>query len=300
MLGYAARDMIGKFLPPDIFDADEVARRAVAAGVKPNLGLLTAGVDQGGTPEPHDWTIVRGDRSRFTASVTVSPVTDTFGQHIGYLGVGNDVTEQRRTHDLLIAALEKEREAVDRLIVLADDLLTLSSFEAGTYALEHVEVDLREVVARAQEALQPLTAGRRLDVRFDEPGRPVPVHGDAGHLERVVFNLMSNAVKFTEDGGRVACVLRTAGDDAQLEVSDSGIGIPAAEQDGLFTRFFRSSTAQERAIQGTGLGLSIVASIVHEHGGDIDVRSEHLRGTTFTVRLPLVRHRAYAGAHAAR
>ncbi|MGZ4484478.1 MAG: PAS domain S-box protein [Nocardioidaceae bacterium] len=358
MLGYAARDMIGRFLPRDIFDADEVARRAAAAGVEPNLGLLTAGVDKGSTPETHDWTIVRSDRSRFTASVTVSPVTDTFGQHIGYLGVGNDVTEQRRTQDLLIAALEKEREAVDRLrqldqaksdfvstvshelrtpitsivgytemlqdgaagdlssgqhrlvdavrrngdrlIALADDLLTLSSFEAGTYSLEHAEVDLREVVARAREALQPLTAGRRLDVAFDQPDRPVPVRGDAGHLERVVFNLMSNAVKFTEDGGRVACVLRAAGDDAHLEVSDSGIGIPAAEPDGLFTRFFRSSTAQERAIQGTGLGLSIVASIVREHGGDIDVRSEHLRGTTFTVRLPLAGHPAYAGAHAAR
>ena len=72
-------------------------------------------------------------------------------------------------------------------------------------------------------------------------------------------------------------------------MSDTGIGIPETEQGGLFQRFFRSSTAQERAIQGTGLGLSIVAAIVAAHGGRIDVRSAHLEGTTFTVRLPLAR-----------
>jgi signal transduction histidine kinase len=101
------------------------------------------------------------------------------------------------------------------------------------------------------------------------------------------MNLLSNAIKFTPDGGKVACSLESCDQYAALEVSDTGIGIPEDEQGELFTKFFRSSNAQEKAIQGTGLGLSIISSIVAAHGGDIAVRSRPGDGTTFTVRLPL-------------
>jgi signal transduction histidine kinase len=124
-------------------------------------------------------------------------------------------------------------------------------------------------------------------VCFLLPPTPVIVLGDRVQLERATLNLLSNAVKFTEDGGRIACRLATDDGQACLVVEDTGIGIPVEEQAGLFEKFFRSSTAQSRAIQGTGLGLSIVAGIVSSHGGRIDVRSAHLEGTTFTVRLPL-------------
>ena len=101
------------------------------------------------------------------------------------------------------------------------------------------------------------------------------------------MNLVTNAVKFTEDGGVVRARVEVQGDEAVLSVTDTGIGIPAEEQSNLFQKFFRSSTAQKEAIQGTGLGLSIVAAIVSAHGGTIRVRSEHLEGSTFTVRLPV-------------
>jgi signal transduction histidine kinase len=117
----------------------------------------------------------------------------------------------------------------------------------------------------------------------------VLVLGDRLQLERVLTNLLGNAVKFTEDGGRIECRVERHDDEAWVTVSDTGIGIPAAEQSGVFQRFFRSTTAQDRAIQGTGLGLSIVAATVAAHGGRIDVESAHLQGTTFTVRLPLAR-----------
>ena len=83
------------------------------------------------------------------------------------------------------------------------------------------------------------------------------------------------------------CRLESDRRDAIVTIRDTGMGIPVEEQDGLFQKFFRSSTAQKRAIQGTGLGLSIVAAIVEGHGGRISVESAHLAGTTFTVRLPL-------------
>ena len=113
-----------------------------------------------------------------------------------------------------------------------------------------------------EDSIRSLLNGRDLDVAFQRPTGPVEVLGDRIQLERALTNLLSNAVKFTEDGGRVRCRLERHPDEALVVVQDTGIGIPVDEQSGLFEKFFRSSTAQERAIQGTGLGLSIVAGIV--------------------------------------
>jgi signal transduction histidine kinase len=115
------------------------------------------------------------------------------------------------------------------------------------------------------------------------------VLGDRMQLERVLDNLLSNAVKFTEDGGEITVHLEADGSYARLMVRDTGIGIPVEEQPGLFRKFFRSTTAQAKAIQGAGLGLSIVSGIVASHGGRVGVQSGHLQGTTITVLLPLHR-----------
>ncbi len=299
----------------------------------------------GHSPQARDWTLIRQCGDRFTASLAVVHVTDAAGKLTGYLGVAEDVTEQRRSRSLLVAGLEKEVEAVrrlqeldrakddfvatvshelrtpitsilgyvellletisaeldpahlemleavqrngDRLRTLADNLLTLSSFESGEFVLHTSEMDLSLVVHRVEEALRPLIADRRLDTTFDVPPRPVRIIGDNAHLERVLFNLLSNALKFTEDGGSIVCRLREEAESAVLEVTDTGIGIPEEEQEQLFTRFFRSSTAQQRAIQGTGMGLAIVASIVRRHGGDVRVVSHEGKGTTVGIHLPL-------------
>lgn len=174
----------------------------------------------------------------------------------------------------------------DRLTSLANNLLTVSSLESPV-GHQHVTVNLSTVIAAAHYTLEPAIAARRLDVRFEVPSHPVLVRGNATSLEAVVTNLLGNALKFTQDDGWVRCTLRTLAGTARIEVSDNGLGIPASEQRDLFTRFFRSSTAQERAIQGTGLGLTIVESIVRKHGGDVSVVSEHLEGSTFAVSLPL-------------
>jgi PAS domain S-box-containing protein len=180
-----------------------------------------------------------------------------------------------------------------RLIELIDDLLTLSRIDTGTFTMAREHVDLLSVFDRAHETVEPLLIGRPVDVHVDLPDSPVLVLGDPAQLQRVVVNLLSNAVKFTEDGGRVGWSLTTTGTHAQIDVTDTGIGIPEAEQPALFTRFFRSSNAQEKAIQGTGLGLTIVQSIVHAHGGDISIRSRQHVGTEVRVVLPLLpaRHR---------
>jgi signal transduction histidine kinase len=185
------------------------------------------------------------------------------------------------------AFVEAIRRNSDRLTALANELLVLSSLESGTFGHEQTRLDLVRVVLSARAALEQAMAGRRLEVTFEVPPAPVMVRGDAIELERLVSNLVSNALKFTPDGGWVRCKLRVAAGQASIEVSDNGLGIPEAEQAHLFTRFFRSSTAMENAIQGSGLGLTIVDSIVKSHGGEISVVSRHMEGSTFTVDLPL-------------
>ena len=150
-------------------------------------------------------------------------------------------------------------------------------------------MDLCEIVRRVEDALRPLIADRRLETVFELPEHPVVVSGDAAHLERVLFNLLGNASKFTEDGGSIRCSLDLRADEAVVEVADTGVGIPEDEQDQIFTRFFRSSTSRKHAVQGAGMGLAIVSTIVERHGGRIALSSREGEGTEVTVHLPVKR-----------
>jgi PAS domain S-box-containing protein len=183
------------------------------------------------------------------------------------------------------AMLRIERNTT-RLGLLVEDLLTLSKAESGQLELEHTEIDLRDVVHEGRELLEELVRVRALDLHMDLPEQPVRILGDGPALERVVMNLLSNAIKFTPDDGSVRVSVQPHDEGAVLVVSDTGMGIAQEDQQHLFTRFFRSNAATERAIQGSGLGLSIVHSIVTQHGGAVSVDSETDRGTTVTVLLP--------------
>lgn len=173
-----------------------------------------------------------------------------------------------------------------RLLLLIDDLLVLSRVQDRGLENQHVDLDLRDVVVAAHDVVAPAAERAGVDFSYDVPEGSVPYVGDVDQLERVLVNLMSNAVKFSPDGGAVATRLVPAHREVQMTVSDTGMGIPEDEQVRLFTRFFRSSSARGRAIQGSGLGLSIAKAIVERHGGTITVESEPGAGTEFTVRLP--------------
>lgn len=227
----------------------------------------------------------RTAKSEFVATVSHelrTPMTSI----AGFVELLQDDDEHRLSYDqeTFVDAISRNSS---RLTALANDLLTVSNLESPAGQHRHVTLDLGVVVTAAHATLAPAIAARRLDVTFQIPADPVLVRGDATSLEAVVTNLVGNALKFTHDGGWVRCTLFTREGTARLEVTDNGLGIPEPEQRDLFTRFFRSSTAQEHAIQGTGLGLSIVDSIARNHGGDVTVVSEHLQGSSFTVTLPL-------------
>jgi signal transduction histidine kinase len=224
-------------------------------------------------------------KTEFVSSVSHelrTPITSVLGYtQMLQRGSGGGLTERQAK---LLARVESNGL---RLQALIEDLLTLSRIEAGTFEMQVSLVDLRQVVRHGLEATEVLRAERDLDVSVHLVDVPVMVSGDHDQLERAVINLLSNAVKFTLDGGRVDVALETHGSQVQLSVQDTGIGIPQGEQGRLFERFFRSSTAQRRAIPGTGLGLSIVHGIATGHGGTVSVTSQEGRGTRVELRLPL-------------
>ena len=228
--------------------------------------------------------IVDRTRTEFLATV-IHELRTPMTSITGYTELlqDEDLGELTVAQHRLLDAIDRNSE---RLTVLANDLLSLAKLDQGALPQELADVDLGEVVLGAGSALQALIDNRSLEVTFEVPTSPVWVKGDARHLERLVSNLMTNALKFTEDGGWVRCTLHAEGGIARLEVTDNGIGIPEAEQEDLFTRFFRASTAHQHA-PGSGLGLSIVQAIAHNHGGTVSVESAHDEGTTFLVELPL-------------
>jgi PAS domain S-box-containing protein len=173
-----------------------------------------------------------------------------------------------------------------RLMQLVGDLLFMAQVEAGKLALDLDEVDLNEVVAECLEAAQPIADDRQINLVAEVADTPLML-GDRSRLAQVLDNLISNALKFTPRLGRVSVRVSVVGNDAVVEIQDTGVGIPAGEQDRLFERFFRSSTATEQAIPGTGLGLTIAKTIVERHEGTISIESAEGAGTTVSVRLPV-------------
>ena len=173
-----------------------------------------------------------------------------------------------------------------RLIRLVEDLLTLSQHEADVLVLHREPTDLGALVRGVCLLLETQLLTRSVTLAVHVPDRPVTLQADAHELERVLVNLVGNSIKFTPDGGRIDVTLQDELDGAVITVSDTGMGIAYSEQDQLFARFFRASSAIDNAVQGSGLGLSIAHAIVTAHGGTIEVESQLGHGTTMRVLLP--------------
>jgi len=182
----------------------------------------------------------------------------------------------------LVKRLNDESERLARLV---NELLDLRRLEVAG-PLERTPVDLAEVLRLVVAEQLPRAEARGVTIEVDAPeGAPVAgVHAD---LEAVVKNLVSNAVKYNREGGRVDVRLRTEGAQRILTVADTGIGIRQQDLPRIFERFYRVDTARSRATGGTGLGLSIVRHAVERHGGRVQVESTLGEGTTFTVTLPI-------------
>jgi PAS domain S-box-containing protein len=270
----------------------------------------------------HDEIELERPRHRWLTRSSV-PVLGASGEYLGRLVVYVDVTEHReldrqRSDFLTVAAHElrtpltplsmylqslerrlkrgqsvgselvsKARRQVERLGRLVEDLLDVSRLESRRIQLSSVEVEMNELADDVVADFRAQT--RNHEILLRRAGVPVVVEGDRERLEQVLVNLISNAIKYTPQGGRITVSVERAGAEARLSVQDPGIGISPEEQPRLFQRYFRAANATTRHYSGLGIGLFVAHEIVHRHGGCFEVRSELAKGSTFTFYLPLSR-----------
>jgi len=197
-----------------------------------------------------------------------------------------DVALRRpRSHEEYTDVLQSSREEIERLSRLADNLLTLARADAGEALARREPVDVADVAADVCRKLAPLSEQRKVPLVCDAPEAAM-VSGDAVALERVIFNLAENALRYTPPGEGATVRVTASDGEVVVEVADRGSGISAEHLAHLFERFYRVDKARSREFGGAGLGLSIVRTFAEAHGGRVEVRSEVGRGSTFTVRLP--------------
>lgn len=199
----------------------------------------------------------------------------------GYLEVLDDPDLQPGTG---VEFLDRIRRNADRLIALVDDMLLAAQAGQSALTLARGVVDLAELARAAAVRNGVLARGRGLDITAEAP-EPVMVYADRQRLAQALERLVLNAVKFTPRGV-ITVRAATDGDDAVLEVHDTGIGISRADQGRVLAPFRRAAAAERAEVQGVGLGLSIVKAIVDSHGGTIGIDSEPGHGATVTIRLP--------------
>ncbi len=194
--------------------------------------------------------------------------------------------EAQRDPALLQEMLGAITEEADRLARLVDDLLDASRLQAGGLPFRDVQdVDLRLIARRVVARYTPQS--ERHTLRLDFPAQFPTIRGDPQRLEQVLDNLVSNAIKYSPDGGEVIIKGEVKPAEVILSVSDEGIGIPLDEQERIFDRFYRVENPATRAVSGTGLGLYLTRAIVQAHGGRCWVHSVPGEGATFYVALPL-------------
>ena len=203
-----------------------------------------------------------------------TPVTVLRGNLEELLDTGEEPTAER------LASLHEE---VMRLDTLIEQLDALAQAEAPVAAIDRSNVDLASLVHAQVKALAPQLQAKQLV--FAEHLDHVVVHADRARIGQVIANLLSNALKFTPDGGRIEVTVSGGEPDARIDVTDTGPGIPEDEREQVFERFWRGSAST--SVAGRGVGLAVVAQIVHAHGGTVTAATDgRSRGARFTVTLP--------------
>jgi len=185
------------------------------------------------------------------------------------------------------------QEMVDRqvqqLVRLVDDLLDLSRITRGKIRLQSESVDIASVVTRAVETSQPLIDARNHELTVVLPSQPLRVRGDAVRLAQVVSNLLNNAAKYTEEGGRIQLSAASENGEAVLRVQDNGVGIPPNMLSSIFELFTQVDRSLDRAQGGLGIGLTLVHTLVEMHGGRVEAFSGGTnQGSEFVVHLPIL------------
>lgn len=268
------------------------------------------------------FTVGTADAGSRVLQIRVAPLQDNADSGAGAIAVITDVSDQRRveqmrrdffsnvSHELKtpmaairgiietirddpdmnaldrMAFLDRAVRQADRMDTLLADLIAISRLESASVVARRSPVDLADVI---YDVVTGLThRAERSDIKLAvEIGDSVEIMADEEALHQAVTNLVVNAITYTNSGGSVQVEMFRAGGSVLVNVSDSGIGIPAESLERIFERFYRVDPARSRERGGSGLGLSIVKHVARSHGGDITLISEPGSGSTFTLRLPI-------------
>jgi two-component system sensor histidine kinase VicK len=264
-----------------------------------------------------------------TYTIRYDRFQDENGTDIGIIMLLQDVTEQQKlenmqtdfvanvshelktplttiksyTETLLLDGLEGDKSTAldflkivdaeaDRMNRLVKDLLQLSRLDYKQEKWYKKEGDLIMLLSVAVKKMDMMAKSKEqhLNVLFDEDAR-IRIDMDRDRVEQVVLNILSNAIKYTNEKGRIDIDAYVNGKNAQIIVSDNGIGIPEEQISRVFERFFRVDKARSRSAGGTGLGLAISRQIIEEHKGSIEIESKEKKGTRVTITLPLAPRR---------
>ncbi|ADC49623.1 two-component sensor histidine kinase yycG [Alkalihalophilus pseudofirmus OF4] len=174
----------------------------------------------------------------------------------------------------------------ERMIRLVNDLLQLSKIDSHDYRLQLTWVDFGQFLHEVIDRFEMVAQGRDIHFTRHISGHPTYVEVDKDKLTQVIDNIISNAMKYSPEGGNITTTLMHQGHNVRVSISDEGMGIPRENQSKIFDRFYRVDKARARSIGGTGLGLAIAKELVHAHGGEIWVSSEYGSGTTIYFTLP--------------
>jgi len=194
-----------------------------------------------------------------------------------------NIAEDRRQQ--VVEIIERNAQLLSQLV---SDVLDVSSVVTGKLRLRLAGVDLRDIVASSIEIVQPSADAKSLTITLTPPEMPLIVRGDADRLHQVFWNLLANAVKFTPRDGRIDITVSRERNEARVDITDTGIGVPPEFVQRLFERFTQVESGSRREVGGLGLGLALVRYFVEAHGGVVTASSPgEGHGATFSVRLPL-------------
>ncbi len=213
---------------------------------------------------------------------------------LGFVETLADVPLDEAQRKRCLALMADQAKSMQRLV---DDLLTLSALESEESPLRETEFSVVPLLRALSADAESLSAGRH-EIALTIAA-PAMVYGSRDELASAFANLISNAVRYTPDGGRIALDWRAGKDGGEFSVSDNGIGIAAEDIPRLTERFYRVDRSRSRATGGTGLGLAIVKHVLIRHQGELTIESEPERGSRFTARLPARRVRVVEEAASA-
>jgi signal transduction histidine kinase len=288
------------------------------------LPAIMERIRQGEYIEHYETQRVRKDGALVDVSLTISPIRNPEGKIIGASKIARNITarkeEDRRKNEFLALlahelrnplaplrnglqimrlagndrqAVEQARSMMERqlhhLVRLVDDLLDVSRISRGKLQLRKERITLASVVSHTLEVCEALVEQHDHELLVQVPQEPVYVDADRTRLAQVLCNLLSNAAKYSEQGGPIWLTAEREGNEAVIRVKDTGVGIPADMLPRVFDLFWQVDRSLEKSQGGLGVGLTIVKRLVELHGGRVEARSEgHGKGSEFVVRLPVV------------